>query len=290
MKWGATEKQPGHPSYRDADFIASFASKHGMRLRGHTALWYKNLPVWTADMLSQPDGRDLIVRRVRDVVGHFRGRVVEWDVVNEVLEPADHLPGELRNWPPFAHGDPGYITDCFHAAHEADPQALLFYNDYGFEYLSDGENQRRAAALKLIEELKMRNAPIHGLGIQCHLKVGNHFDAAIFRAFLSDVAALGVRISLTELDVDDQRLAADFTERDRQVAEHARLFLDTALDEPAVKTLLTWGMSDRETWLNADRPRPDGLGHRALPLDENFHRKPLWHAIATCLENASTRS
>lgn len=290
MKWGETEKRRDFPFYRDADFMASFAAKHSIELRGHTALWYRNVPSWANDLLVSPDGRHLIVKRVNDVVGHFRGRVVEWDVVNEALEPNDNLPGDMRDWPPYAHGDPGYIADCFHAAHEADPKALLFYNEYGFEYLSDGENRRRAAALQLLGELRKRNVPIHGLGIQCHLKVGNNFNAPIFRKFLSDVAAMGMRISLTEFDVDDQRLPADIATRDQQVADHARRFLDTALDEPAVKRLLTWGICDRGTWLNSDRPRADGLKHRALPLDENFARKPLWNAIASCLDNAPSRS
>lgn len=290
MKWGMTERRRGFPIYRDADFVAAFAAKHSIALRGHTAIWYRNVPAWTTDLLASPSGRDLIVKRVHDVVGHFRSRVVEWDVVNEVLEPNDHLPGEMRNWPPFAQGDPVYIADCFHAAHEADPKALLFYNDYGFEYLSDGENRRRAAAIGLLTELKKRNVPVHGLGIQCHLKVGNNFNAPIFRKFLSDIAALGMRISLTEFDIDDQRLPAAIADRDHQVADHARRFLDTALDEPAVKRLLTWGISDKETWLNSDRPRADGLRHRALPLDENFARKPLWYAIANCLDGAPSRT
>lgn len=289
MKWGVTEQRRGFPLYRDADFLASFAAKNYIQLRGHTAVWYRNIPNWAIEPLATPAGRDLLLKRVHDVVSHFKGRVVEWDVVNEALEPNDNLPGELRNWPPFAHGDPGYIADCFNAAHDADPKALLFYNDYGFEYTSSDESRRRTAAIHLLSELKKRNVPIHGLGIQCHLKVGNNFHAGIFRRFLSEIAALGLRISLTEFDIDDQRLPADIAARDQQVADHARLFLDTALNEVAVKKLLTWGISDDGTWLNSDRPRADGLKHRALPLDENFTRKPLWYAIASSLESAPAR-
>lgn len=289
MKWGVTEKNRGKPDYQSAEFLADFAKSNGMSLRGHTALWHRNTPTWTNGLLNTAEGKDILLKRVSDIVSHFRGRVIEWDVVNEALEPSDNLPGEMRKWPPFAKGDPGYIAEAFHAAAQADPDALLFYNDYGFEYYSDGQERKRAGALKLLEELRKRNAPIHGFGIQSHLKVGNNFRASVFRKFLADLAAYDLKISLTELDINDDRLPSDIAVRDKGVADHAQAFLDTAFDEPAVTRLLTWGMSDANTWLNSDRPRQDGMKHRALPLDENYERKPLWHAIAKAFDNAAPR-
>lgn len=289
MKWGWTENVRNRPDYKASEVIARFAATSDLRLRGHTAIWYKNIPAWTKAAISGPGGHDLLVKRVHDVVGHFRGRVVEWDVVNESIEPRDGRPDGMRNWPPFAPGDIGLIADCFHAAREADPDALLFYNDYGFEYDSDDEQSRRDAAIRIMEGLKKRNAPIDGFGIQSHLKVGNRFSPDVFRQFLADIAAFNVRISLTELDVNDQRMPSDIEERDDQVADHARQFLDVAFDERAVTTLLTWGFSDASTWLNSAQPRKDNLKQRPLPLDENFAKKPLWHAIAQSLDNAPDR-
>lgn len=289
MKWGVVEAMEGRQSFVAAEKVALFAKANGMDLRGHTAVWYLNMPAWAQRKLSDKSGRDLIMKRVRDVVGHFRGRVKEWDVVNEMIDHTNGRADGMRNWPPFAVGDVGFIADCFAVAREADPDAKLVYNDFGFEYLSDGENERRATALRLMEELKKRGTPIDGFGIQAHLKVGNNFKPRIFRQFLANIAALDLRISITELDIDDQRLAPDIERRDAAVAEHARLFLATALDEPAVKMLLTWGYSNKLTWLNAHRPRSDGLPHRGLPLDEDMNPTPFWSAIAESFKHASDR-
>jgi endo-1,4-beta-xylanase len=141
----------------------------------------------------------------------------------------------------------------------------------------------------LLSDLKRQGVPLYGLGIQCHLKVGNRFNPKIFRKFLADVAALGLKIRITEFDIDDQRLPVDIVERDRQVADHARTFLEVALDERSLNSLLTWGLSDRYTWLNAERPRADGVKKRPLPLDEDMARKPLWLAMAQCFDNAPMR-
>jgi endo-1,4-beta-xylanase len=231
----------------------------------------------------------VLLTRVQDVIGHFRGRVVEWDVVNEAVDPADGLEDGLRHSPLYRAGGKDFIADCFHAAHDADPDALLIYNEYDLFYQTPAEDRRRAATLRLLGDLKRRKAPIHGLGLQCHLKVGNRFNEKVFRTFLSDVAALGLHLTITELDIDDQRLPAAIPERDAKVAEHARHFLDVALDEPAMKSVLTWGLSDRHSWLNIERRRMDGLSKRALPLDETMARKPLWHAMAASFDHAPQR-
>lgn len=290
MKWKPTQPRRGPPDYRKADDIARFAAGQGLALRGHTAVWHQNLPAWAAAALGQPGGRDVLLRRVQDIVGHFRGRTVEWDVVNEAIEPADGLEGDLRHSPLYRAGGKEFIADCFHAAHEADPGALLVYNEYDLFYQTAAEDRRRAATLRLLSDLKRRKAPIHGLGLQCHLKVGNRFNEKLFRTFLADVAALGLRLTITELDIDDERLPAAIPERDARVADHTRQFLDVALDEPSLKSVLTWGLSDRHTWLNVERKRRDGLGKRALPLDEHLVRKPLWHALAASFDHAPKRS
>lgn len=289
MKWGATQPRPGLANYAAADDIARFAAGHAIALRGHTAVWHRNLPKWAAEALGRPGGVDVLLQRVRDVVGHFRGRVIEWDVVNEAIEPKDGLEGGLRHSPLYQAGGKDFIANCFHAAQEADPRALLVYNEYDLFYDTPAEDLRRSATLRLMSELKRRNVPLHGLGLQCHLKVGNRFNEKKFRAFLEEAASLGLRIVITELDIDDQRLPADIADRDQRVADHARQFLDVALDEPAVKSVLSWGLSDRHSWLHIERPRADGVKKRPLPLDEQMARKPLWHALAASFDSAPKR-
>lgn len=296
MKWRYTEKAKGRIDYRDADQIASFAAGNALALRGHTALWYRNSPDWLVPELAGPAGRGLLLAQVTQIVSRFRGRVTEWDVVNEMIEPNDNLPKSMRNWPPFAPGDVGFLADCFHAAREADPKAVLYYNDYGVEY-SDTQgygDRRRAGVLELVAALKSRGAPVDALGVQCHTTVGNRFLEQVYRKFMADAASLGVRILITEFDVNDKRVTGSPAERDRKVADHARQVLTVAFDESAVKGLVTWGLTDRFSWLStSDDPRdrrPDGQRTRSLPFDENMERKPLWFAIADCFDKAKPRT
>lgn len=291
LKWRATENREGHPDYSGADKISAFAKRNGLEMRGHTAFWYGGNPDWVKPELGSPVAMTAILRRVHDVVKRFRGRVTEWDVVNEAIEPKDELPGFLRRAPFGRAMDAGYIADCFHAARDADPSARLYYNDYAVEYNDPEQERRRRGVLDLLTELKRRNAPIDGLGIQSHLAYGWRYDAEIFRAFLAKVAAMGLAIRLTELDVADYKAAADIGQRDRQTAEHARRYLETAFDEQAVVGVMCWGLSDKNTWLRSQKwaQNPGGSPERPLPYDDQMQRKPMWDAIGAALDNAPMR-
>lgn len=289
MKWGQTEANRGATTYDKSEAIADFATSHGLKLRGHAAIWHQNVPGWVPEALGKPDGNSIFASHVLDVVGQFRGRIAQWDVVNEAIEPKDGQPGSLRNSIFLKTQGRSYIAEAFRAARAAAPEAQLYYNDYGVEYATPYEDERRRATLALLGDLR-RQRLVDGFGIQGHLKVGNNFDAERFRRFLRDVADLGVAILLTEFDVNDSRLEADVGTRDIKVADHARQFLDAALDERAVKGVVAWGLSDRYTWLNTGVfRRPDGLRSRSLPLDEDMARKPLWNAIARALDGAPVR-
>lgn len=288
-KWGQTEQRRGIQTYARSDFVVDWALRNGLAARGHAAVWHLNLPVWAGEALKEPGGPAILDDHIRHVMGHYKGRIVEWDVVNEAVEPRDGAAEGLRNSVLYKALGPDYITRAFKVAREADPSARLFYNDYGIEYDSPDNEDRRVAVLKLLTGLR-RAGLVDGLGIQCHLKVGNRFTPEVLRRFLGDVAALGLRIALTEFDVNDSRLPADVPARDAAVAEHAKRFLDVALAQVAVRELVTWGLSDVDTWLNAKEfARADGQPSRCLPLDAAMERKPLWHAIAACLDAAPAR-
>jgi endo-1,4-beta-xylanase len=291
LKWRALEPARGRPDYSRAEKIVGFAERNGLKMRGHTAFWYKGVPDWAKPEIASPAAMPLALRHVQEVVGHFRGRIAEWDVVNEALEAGDGLPGGLRKAPFGQAMDAGYIADCFHAAREADPNARLYYNDFAVEYDDTPHALRRKGVLDLLAELKRRNAPIDGLGIQSHLCYGWRFTPRLYRTFLADVAATGVDIRLTEMDVADFHAATDIAQRDQQVADHARRYLDTALDEQAVVGLMCWGLRDRDSWMQSERwtQRADGSPERPLPYDDQLQRKPLWDAIGSALDNAPQR-
>ncbi|MBB3444209.1 endo-1,4-beta-xylanase [Rhizobium sp. BK379] len=287
MKWRPTQPTERQSNYFNADRIARFAEDNALLLRGHTAVWHQNPPVWTKDIITSDEGQTVVLDHARELIGHFRGRVMEWDVVNEAIAPEDGMPDNLRNWPPYNKGGIDFIADCFHAAREADPKANLYYNDYSVYYQSQG--RRRDAILSFLEKLKSRGAPIDGFGIQSHLIANAEFDENVYRRFLSQVADLGLKIRATELDVSDVRLGPDIDLRDAIVAAHTKLYLDVLFDEPAVIGLVTWGMTDRFSWLHEGWPRKDRLTQRCLPLDENFAKKPMWYAIAEAFDRAPSR-
>ena len=189
---------------------------------------------------------------------------------------------------------PSYVADSFHAAHEADPDATLVHNDFGYE--TDDEftlaADKRAATLQLLEELLGADVPVHALGVQAHLLASDFadaFDPDGYRRFLSEVADRGLRIMITEMDVLDEGLPSKVDVRDRAVADAIRRYLDASLDETAVASLTTFGLSDRYTWLEEDFPRQDDTARRPLPFDEQLRPKPAYDALKTGLEQARLR-
>ncbi len=291
MKWGALEPSRGKPDFARADALMDFAAENGLEVRGHALVWFRHIPPFLTKDLAPEEWRRAMLSHIERTAGRYRGRMLHWDVVNEALEPKDGRPGGFRK-AVFGEilGDI-YVDEAFHAAQAADPAAKLYYNDYGLDYTDAESEARRRATLAFVEDRVARKVPVHGLGIQAHLQAGRPFDAERYRRFLKDIAATGVEIALTELDVKDRRLPPDIAQRDRAVADHARAFLDAALDERAVKGVVTWGITDRYSWLSATKGsmRDDGLTVRGLPLDDDMQRKPLWHAIAEAFDHAPSR-
>ena len=291
LKWGMTERAPGRNDWRVAEEIAGFARTRRLALRGHAAFWYRNLPKWIEPQLAGADPRPLLLRRTHDCVRQFRGRITEWDVLNEVIEPKDGLPGGLRRAPFGRAVDPGLFADCFHTAHAADPAAVLFYNDYAIETDTPAAEAKRRAVLDLLVAMKKRGAPVGGLGIQSHLMIGQPFDEGRFAAFLREVAALGLVIRLTELDVNDKFSRGTPARRDAVAADEVRRFLDVALHEPAPRGVLVWGVRPRDSWLQTTdwTRRADGSAQRPLPFADDLSRTPMWTAIARAFDGAPAR-
>lgn len=289
MKWRFVEPAAGQRNFGPADSVADFATARGMALRAHTAVWYNAVPKWASEQMMATGRFAPALAYLEAVMTRYRGRILEWDVVNEAIDPRSGRADGLRDSVLLSTGGPGFIADCFRAAQAADGNAQLFYNDFGIEYHWPDILARRASLLKLLESLKKSGAPVHGLGIQAHLKVGNRFIESSWRSFLKEVAAMGLRLSITELDVDDTRLPGDPDKRDAAVCDHLRQFLDVTLDEPAIRTVLTWGLSDRYFWLNSAFPRADGLPSRGLPYDAEMRAKSMRGVLAQALAAARPR-
>lgn len=290
MKWGAIEGTRGTRNYGGADRVVSFASWHGLTCRGHAAIWHRNLPKWV-DLALRDEGMEVIAAHIRDLMAHYKDKIKSWDIVNEAIEPKDGQPDSLRDSTFLRRLGPDYIGRAFTIAAEADPSIQGFYNEYGLYHNDSTDQARRSAVLSLLERLKRDGVPIYGLGIQGHLAMGRPFDASVFTGFLRQVAGLGLKILITELDIDDRSLTQTVSERDRLVGERATQFLSAALSERAVEGVITWGLSDKYSWLNTStyQKRSDGTMNRCLPYDENFQTKPFWYSLYYAFRSAPTR-
>jgi endo-1,4-beta-xylanase len=293
LKWGNICDAPGEYDFAPADAIVDFATANDIAMRAHTLLWYYKTPRWFRELPDAATAEREMLRHIAMVAGRYRGRIRIWDVVNEPIEPAhgraDGLRGAIFVEKVGAH----YLELAFHAAREADPTARLLLNEYGIEYDSRADDTKRRVVLRHLERLKRAGVPVEMLGVQGHLEVGaKPFSARKLRGFIAAVADLGIEIAVTELDVVDAAAPGDIARRDRMVADEYRRFLETMLDEKAVRTVFTWGLSDRHSWIvrresGENTWRTDGMTPRPLPFDAALAPKPAWTSLADCLAGAA---
>jgi endo-1,4-beta-xylanase len=298
MKWQVMNRGGrGDDDYGPADTIADFALKNALVLRGHNLLWYMRTPSWFFDVESRQEMESAVVEHIHSLAGRYRGKVHSWDVVNEPVEPKDGQPDGLRKGVFLEMMGPGYLDLAYHTARETDPAARLVVNEYDVELDAPEQEARRAALLNLLERMQRSGTPVDAVGIQAHLSCagGPSFSPTVLRRFLAEIASLGLTIQITELDVSDENAPADQTVRDRLVADTYSRFLDVALDEPAVKMVVTWGLSDRHSWIvrretNDSKWRKDGMISRPLPFDADLKPKPAFEAIARAFTHARERT
>ena len=297
MKWQVLNRgTPGDDDWSPADTIANFARDNNLVLRGHNLLWYHRTPSWYFDLSSREDQERAVVKHIEELAGRYRGRIHSWDVVNEPIEPKDGRPDGLRTKVFLETIGPDYLDLAYRTAREADPKARLVVNEYDIELDAPEQEARRIALLHLLEKMKRSGTPVDAVGIQAHLTAvgGAPFSAPLFRRFLDDLAGLGLTIQITELDVTDEHAPSEVTVRDRLVADTYRRFLDAALDEPAVKVVVTWGLSDRHSWIVRRETyeakwRTDDEASRPLPFDADLQPKSACEAMAKAFAHAPQR-
>jgi len=296
LKWLLVHPKPGVYDFGPADQYVDFGEKNHMFIVGHTLVWHSQVPSWVfQDAEGKPLDRDTLLARMRDhirtVVGRYKGRIAGWDVVNEALDD----DGALRQTPWMKIIGEDYIVQAFQFAHEADPGAELYYNDYSLE----GE-RKRAGAIELIRKLQAAGIPIKAVGMQGHMKMDSpsidQEDAAI-TAF----AKLGIKVNITELDVDvlpratrdngaDTRLNVALQARLNPYAQslpgevqqalakrYADLFGVYLKHRDVIDRVTFWGVTDRDSWLN-DWPV---IGRTSYPLlfDREGRTKPAFAAL-----------
>jgi endo-1,4-beta-xylanase len=292
LKWGTLRPSPTQPfNFTPADLALSFAEQHGMRVRGSCFTWTNDVPWWFDTYVTPQNALQILEEHITTVMTRYKGRIFSWDVANEATYGGGYYP---TPWAKLL--GPRYVDNAFTIAHRADPSAQLLLNEYNLEYSNAYSQARQRSVLRILDDLLSRGIPVHGLGVQGHLEwaaMTHQFDPRQHRSFLRSVAAMGLRVVITELDVTDVNLPGDPAVRDRGVAAAYERYLDTVLQEPCVDGLVSWGLSDKYSWINSANEarfqRADRQLERPLPFDGGMAPKAACDATARALLHATGR-
>src|SRR5690606_27043072 len=266
-----------HPSssvyfWEDTDTLVAFAQANNMRVHGHTLVWHKLIPDWVINFQGDSIAWELLFKNhIKTVVTRYKGKIGSWDVVNEAMEDN----GSLRNSIWLQKLGPGYIARAFQYAHEADSSALLFYNDYGYEY----SVTKRNAIISLVNGLVNDGVPVDGIGMQTHINY-TLSDAAVGTA-ITRLAETGLKIHISELDIalnpsSDPNMTADATILNLQANKYK--FIAQSYRQIPVSQqfgITVWGVSDAHSWIRSTYNRPDW----PLLFDDAYERKPSYYGF-----------
>ncbi|QNA83289.1 endo-1,4-beta-xylanase [Sphingomonas sp. So64.6b] len=292
-QWSAVEWRRGDPWYGNYDAITEFASAHGKRVRGHSLIWEQMTPDWAREEMRDKGDWRTIERHFATLLSRYRGTIGEWIVVNEMIDTENGHGDMRRTGFQRAYGN-DYVRRALETAHGFDPGARLMINDYSLCHDNPVDEARRIALLKLVERLKHDGAPLHLVGLQGHLELAKgKLPQARLARFLAELAAMEVEISITELDVLEADRTLPVAQRDRNVADAITALLDVALDQPALTSVVTWGLSDRDSWLQDCAPQTKeaqtctpvdcGRLNRGLPYDGEMAAKPVREVLGRAM-------
>jgi endo-1,4-beta-xylanase len=277
--------------FTGADRLVDYATRRQMQVRGHTLIWNDDLPDWIK-RLTANEVEQLLETHLMTILERYRDRVGIWDVVNEPIGPWDRQPGNLRAGPFLSALGEDYISRAFTLARGFAPNATLVLNEAQTETDDQNGATFRSSVIALLKRLKDKGAPIDAVGLQGHLKFTASYDYAAITGFVSDIAALGFAVHITELDVNDTGAPGPISARDAAVADLYERYLTAVLQVPAVKIVQLWQLADPASWMR-DPVTATKLGIRAkarpLIYDDAFRRKPAWDAIARAFEAARAR-
>jgi endo-1,4-beta-xylanase len=270
MKWDPIERTRGAEDFGAADAIVNYALSRGMRVKGHALVWHQAVPSWV-NGLAAADLRVELERHIRSVAAHFRGRVVDWDVVNEAVDDAS---GGLRDSMFRQKLGDRYIADAFRIAREADPQARLFYNDYSGE----GLGTKSDAIYALVSGLKAQGVPIDGVGLQMHIRAAAPPPESSVAANMRRLAALGLRVNISEMDVRVGDMGGGTPANLEAQKAVYRSMVAVCVAEPACDGVTFWGFTDAHSWIynqyGADAP---------LLFDAQYAPKPAFYGVLDAL-------
>ncbi len=308
MKWMHIHPEPDKYDFTASDRFVRFGVKNNMFIVGHTLVWHWQTPRWVFEGKNGNDAdRETLLKRMKEhiftVMRHYKGKVKGWDVVNEAIDD----DGSIRKtkWSQIIGED--FIAKAFEYAHEADPNAELYYNDFTLD-----EPAKRKACVKLVKELQAKGLRIDGVGIQGHWAL-DYPQTKDVEDFFNAMKALGVKVMITELDIDVlpkamQHRGADLAQRaelrkelnpyinglpdamqKKLTQRYSEFFSLFVKNSDVVKRVTLWGVSDKTSWLNKFPVR--GRTNYPLLFDRNYQPKPAFFAVVkTADEKLKTKS
>ena len=282
MKMDALQPQQGQFSYGSADNLMSFANNNKMAVRGHCLVWHQQQPGWLSSDgkkndkgWSRKEALEIMKNHITNVLTHFKGKVTEWDVVNECLDDDQSIirtnPDGYKLRPTVwqqAIGD-DYIDSAFVFARKADPTIQLYLNDY------DVEMQGKAKAVayyNLVKHLQAKDIPLDGVGLQCHFSVGD-VDSVKLESTIRRFGEAGLKCIITELDMGVSSTSAANLE---EQARNYRVITDIMLNNDNCPTMMVWGIKDNDSWRSASNP---------LLYTSGLGKKPAWYAVRSALRH-----
>ena len=282
MKMETLQPSKGQFNYGSADNLVSFAQRNNMAIRGHCLVWHSQQPTWLSSDGKKNDQNwtrqqalDIMKNHITNVMKHFKGKVTEWDVVNECLDDDQSI---IRTNPDGytlrqtvwqrAIGD-DYIDSAFVFARRADPDAVLYLNEYGVEHQGKAKT---VAYMNLVKHLKSRNIPLDGVGLQCHFSI-DEVDSVKLDANIKSFGKEGMKCIITELDVGVPNTSS------ANLEEQARLYrviTDVVLKNDNCPNMLVWGIKDNDSWRSSSNP---------LLYNSGMQPKPAWRAVRSALRH-----
>lgn len=271
--------------FSKADSLLDYAIANNLRMRGHTLIWGKfpgmtHPKVWTTmvNNSSNPEAemKRIIKRYITTVMSHYKGRVMNWDVVNEPMGGEGLFPSIFTK----AMGD-HYIDYSFQIAHETDPECELILN----EAIGDYDGPQGKSFLSLLKRLIDRGVPIHGVGLQTH-HINRIHDIAALKKYIREIGKLGLTVEITELDVR-LLLFDDYNDPYQAQGDQYYEIVKACLEDPACKGVTMWGLSDKANWMDGVPPFQWKSPNAPNILDEDMNMKPAYTGIWNALNESS---
>ena len=283
MKFDALEPTQNSFSFGGADQLVTLAQQNDMTIRGHCLVWHNQLPIWLSSDGKKNDkgwtreeALEIMKNHITKVMQHYKGKVREWDVVNECLDddqttvrsnPTSYDLRKQSVWQ-LAIGD-DYIDSAFVYAHRADPDAELYLNDYGVELQGKAKS---LAFYNLAVRLKEKDIPIHGVGLQCHFSVGE-VDGVKLNRTIKKFAEAGLKCIITELDMG---IPSTSTANLEEQARNYRMITDIVLNNDNCPSMVIWGIKDNDSWRTSSNP---------LLYDSGMGKKKAWYSVRSALRH-----